>query len=108
MNQNQYCHDLQEDDFVKGMIKMANEDTLPEEELEKLRIEQFEKQTTPEFIDQYIYNVEHGYSKDCTITIDWEIYKMRVGYYDRHPERKEESQKWTFRILGVPNLSIEQ
>lgn len=88
--------------IVKRMIELKKNTPYTPEEINEWWQHQFEIQNDPDWIDDYIYGIEHGYTKDFQVTFKWELYKMHKGYYDRHPERKEESQRWTFAQMGLP------
>ena len=85
---------------------MQRQKTLSKKERKKRLKENDDIQKTPEFIDNYIYSMEHDFIYDgiidwrgCNIDATWEKYKEEVGYYDRHPEREEESRAFTQEVI---------
>ena len=102
-------------DFIEEAVRLTKEYQNKPEEVEAWFEEMEKRQSDPEYIDAYIYDIENGFVLDgivdwrgCRINEDWERYKEEVGYYKRHPEREEASKAFTQACIQLEKRLNEE
>ena len=92
--------------LVERMLEIYKNQKFTDEELTKKIDDNKKTASSPEYIDDYIYTIENKFVlggivdwQGCHIDENWEKYKEKVGYYERHPDRKESSQAFTKYII---------
>ena len=93
--------------IVELTLEIQRNQHFTKKEWRAKRKEQKKRQSSPEYIDAYIYSMEHDLVYDgivdwsgCNIDESWEKYKEKVGYYKRHPEREAESKAFTKNVIA--------
>lgn len=105
-----------QNDFIEEAVRLAKEYQNRPEEVEAWFKEMEKQHDEQEYIDAYIYDLENRFVFDgivdwrgCRINEEWERYKEKVGYYERHPEKEEASKAFTQACIRLETkLNKEQ